>query len=90
MTNEELIVYIVDKVFAPGISPIAGGSVLVLLSALLLKKYVINGNIKRFLDLLESAVNCFLSLDRKLSRVIREQRKLHETIAQDTNDNKSA
>lgn len=52
----------------------------ILLAAVLLKKYVINGTIIKFLDLKEKEVKSLSMLESGLSAVLLEQQKLNELV----------
>lgn len=52
----------------------------IVLAGVVLKKYVINGSIKMFLDLKQQEVKSLSALETSLEKVIDEQRKLYETV----------
>jgi len=52
----------------------------IILAAILLKRYVINGSLKRFLDLKEQEIKSLSCLEVSVLRVISEQEKLLEAI----------
>jgi hypothetical protein len=52
----------------------------ILLAGVVLKKYVINGSIKTFLDLKDREVKSLNALEANLEKVIAEQQKLYEKI----------
>ena len=52
----------------------------ILLAGVVLKKYVINGSVKTFLDLKEREIKSLASLEVSLSKVIDEQQKLYEKV----------
>lgn len=50
----------------------------IVLAGVVLKKYVINGSIKSFLDLKQQEVKSLTSLETGLEKIIQEQQKLYE------------
>ena len=52
----------------------------ILLAGVVLKKYVINGSIKSFLDLKQQEVKSLTSLETGLEKIIEEQQKLYEKV----------
>ena len=52
----------------------------IVLAGVVLKKYVINGSIKMFLDLKQQEVKSLSALETSLEKVIDEQRKLYEKV----------
>ena len=52
----------------------------IVLAGVVLKKYVINGSIKMFLDLKQQEVKSLASLESGLEKIIEEQRKLYEKV----------
>lgn len=52
----------------------------ILLAGVVLKKYVINGSIKTFLEMKEREVKSLAALEASLSKVIEEQQKLYEKV----------
>lgn len=52
----------------------------IVLAGVVLKKYVINGSIKTFLDLKDKEVKSLANLEQSLSKVIDEQQKLYEKV----------
>lgn len=87
MTFEQILIYTIDKFSAPGASSsgLLSGLLLIASAALWLKKYIINGNLKKYFDLKEkevlaSAAFCthLEAVSSKIDTVIEEQRKLLE------------
>ena len=52
----------------------------IMLAGVVLKKYVINGSVKTFLDMKEREVKSLGSLEKSLEKVIEEQQKLYEIV----------
>lgn len=52
----------------------------IVLAGVVLKKYVINGSIKSFLDLKQQEVKSLTSLETGLEKIIQEQQKLYEKV----------
>ena len=52
----------------------------IVLAGVVLKKYVINGSIKTFLELKDREVKSLNALEANLEKVIAEQQKLYEKI----------
>ena len=52
----------------------------IMLAGVVLKKYVINGSVKTFLDMKEREVKSLGSLEKSLEKVVDEQRKLYEKV----------
>lgn len=52
----------------------------IMLAGVVLKKYVINGSVKTFLDMKEREVKSLGSLEKSLEKVIEEQQKLYEKV----------
>ena len=52
----------------------------ILLAGVVLKKYVINGSIRTFLELKDKEVKSLASLETSLEKVIEEQQKLYEKV----------
>jgi len=52
----------------------------IILAAILLKRYVINGSFKRFLDIKEQEIKILSCLEGSLLRIISEQEKLLEVV----------
>ena len=87
MTFEQILIYAIDKFSQPGASSsgLLSGLLLISSAALLLKKYVINGNLKKYFDLKEKEVSSSAAvcthleaLSSKIDTVIDEQKKLLE------------
>ena len=52
----------------------------IVLAGVVLKKYVINGSIRHFLELKEQEVKLLVALESNLNRVIQEQQRLYEKV----------
>ena len=52
----------------------------ILLAGVVLKKYVINGSIKSFLEIKEREVKSLTALETGLEKIIEEQRRLYEKV----------
>ena len=52
----------------------------IVLAGVVLKKYVINGSIKSFLDLKQQEVKSLTLLETGLEKIIQEQQKLYEKV----------
>jgi len=52
----------------------------IVLAGVVLKKYVINGSIKSFLDLKEREVKSLTALESGIEKIIEEQRRLYEKV----------
>lgn len=52
----------------------------ILLAGVVLKKYVINGSIRTFLELKDREVKHLASLESSLEKVVEEQQKLYEKV----------
>ena len=55
----------------------------ILLAGVVLKKYVINGSIRMFLDLKNKEVTSLAMLEQSLEKVIEGQQKLYEKVCGD-------
>ena len=55
----------------------------ILLAGVVLKKYVINGSLRMFLDLKNKEVTSLAMLEQSLEKVIEEQQKLYEKVCGD-------
>lgn len=58
----------------------SGGLLSVVASAILLKKYVINGSISRFFEMKKQEIDALLSLREGLLNVISHQEKLNDLL----------
>ena len=54
----------------------------IVLAGVVLKKYVINGSIRTFLDLKQQEVKSLTSLESGLEKIISEQQKLYQKISE--------
>lgn len=52
----------------------------IMLAGVVLKKYVLNGSVKTFLDMKEREVKSLGALEKSLEKVIEEQQKLYEKV----------
>ena len=52
----------------------------IVLAGVVLKKYVINGSIKSFLELKEREVKSLTALESGIEKIIEEQRRLYEKV----------
>lgn len=87
MSVQEILIYAIDKFSQPGASSsgLFSGLLLIASGALWIKKYIINGNLKRYFDLKEREISSVCSsalhlesVSKKLDEIIEEQRRLFE------------
>lgn len=83
MTTEQIVIYAIDKFSQPGASSsgFVSGFFLIASAAVWIKRYLINGNLKKYFDLKEREISalfasrsCLESVDKKLDIVIQEQK----------------
>ena len=87
MSLEQILIYAIDKFSAPGASSsgLLSGLLLIASAALWIKKYIINGNLKKYFDLKEKEISVASSVclnleevSKKVDAVIEEQKRLYE------------
>lgn len=87
MSLEQILIYAIDKFSAPGASSsgLLSGLLLIASAALWIKKYIINGNLKKYFDLKEKEISVASSVcvhleevSKKVDTVIEEQKRLYE------------
>ena len=87
MTFEEIVIYGIDKFSQPGASSsgFVSGFFLIASAAVWIKKYLINGNLKKYFDLKEKEVEngCILStglkdLQARLDILIEEHKRFFD------------